>query len=129
VYGASTTPPFFLALVDSAGVKQVLRFTNITYEGRRPVAGATSAHAPASFSLVASHGEDSVRLNVGVVDALGTNMEAGDFRRVFLQMRGRFVLTGRVAGQAVADSGMGFFETYRTDSSYKPSLTVTPAER
>jgi hypothetical protein len=44
-------------------------------------------------------------------------MGAGDFRRVFLQMRGSFVLTGRVAGQTVSDSGMGFFETYLTDSS------------
>ena len=70
------------------------------------------AHAPDRFSLVATHEEDSVRLIVGVMDALGTNMGAGDFRRVFLQMRGSFVLTGRVAGQTVADSGMGFFETY-----------------
>jgi hypothetical protein len=39
-------------------------------------------------------------------------MGRGGFRRVFLQMRGRFSLSGRVLGQAVADSGMGFFETY-----------------
>jgi hypothetical protein len=30
-------------------------------------------------------------------------------------MRGRFTLTGIVAGEAVADSGMGFFETYVLD--------------
>jgi hypothetical protein len=117
VYSSTSTTPFFLALVDSLGVKQVLRFTGIQYQGGRPLAGGTSAKAPASFSLVATHEEDSVRLNVGVVDALGTNMAAGAFRRVFLQMRGSFVLTGRAAGQAVADSGMGFFETYVTDSS------------
>jgi hypothetical protein len=103
-------------------VKQVLHFTDIRYEGRRPVAGVSSAHAPHRFSLVATHEEDTLRLNVGVVDALGTNMAAGDFRRVFLQMRGSFVLTGRVGGQTVADSGMGFFETYLTGSS-------TPARR
>jgi hypothetical protein len=39
-------------------------------------------------------------------------MAAVDFRRVFLQMRGRFSLVGRVAGKAVSDSGAGFFETY-----------------
>ena len=117
VYGSTNTTPFFLALVDSMGVKQVLRFTDIRYQGRGPVVSAASAHAPERFSLVATHDEDSVRLNVAVVDALGTNMAAGDFRRVFLQMRGSFVLTGRVAGQTVADSGMGFFETYLTDST------------
>ena len=116
VYGGSSTTPFFLALVDSLGVKQVLRFNDIRYEGRR-LASATSAHAPERFSLAATHEEDSVRLKVRVMDALGTNMAAGDFRRVFLQMRGSFVLTGRVAGQTVADSGTGFFETYLTDSS------------
>jgi hypothetical protein len=117
VYGSSSTTPFFLALVDSLGVKQVLRFTDIRYGGRRPAASVTSADAPDRFSLVATHEEDTVRLNVEVVDALGTNMAAGDFQRVFLQMRGSFVLTGRVAGQTVTDSGMGFFETYLTDSS------------
>jgi hypothetical protein len=115
VYGASNTTPFFLALVDSLGVKQVLRFNDIRYEGR--LASATSAHAPERFSLAATHEEDSVRLKVRVMDALGTNMAAGDFRRIFLQMRGSFVLTGRVAGQTVVDSGTGFFETYLTDSS------------
>lgn len=124
VYGSSTTTPFFLALVDSMGVNQVLRFRDIQYEGRRPVAGAGSSPAPERFSLVGRHNADSVRLNVEVTDVLGTNMAAGDFRRIFLQMRGRFVLTGKVAGRAVADSGMGFFETY-----YSPSLTLTPAER
>ncbi len=117
VYGSSSTTPFFLAMVDSLGVKQVLRFTDIRYEGRRRVANAKASHAPERFSLIATHEEDSVRLRVRVVDALGTDMTAGNFRRVFLQMRGRFELAGRVAGQAVADSGMGFFETYLTDSS------------
>jgi hypothetical protein len=117
VYGSTSKTPFFLALVDSLGVKQVLRFTDIQYEGRRSLASARFAKAPARFTLIATHDEDSIRLKVGVTDALGTNMAAGDFRRVFLQMRGSFRLTGRVAGQSVADSGMGFFETYLTDSS------------
>src|SRR5256885_1344876 len=38
--------------------------------------------------------------------------DAGAFRRVFLQMRGKWRLIGRVSGEAVSDSGMGFFETY-----------------
>ena len=117
VYGSSNTTPLFLALVDSMGVKQVLRFGSIRYEGRRRVAGTMSARAPARFRLIATHETDTVRLNVRVVDAHGTDLPAGDFRRVFLQMRGSFELTGHVAGQPVSDSGMGFFETYVTDSS------------
>jgi hypothetical protein len=104
--------PFFLTLVDSLGVKQVLRFGRIGYEGSRSVSGSTRANAPARFSLVASRDADTVSLNVQVLDALATEMSASEFRRVFLQMRGRFRLAGRVGGQVVADSGTGFFETY-----------------
>jgi hypothetical protein len=39
-------------------------------------------------------------------------MKTNGFRRGFLQMRGRFTLTGTVLGSAVSDSGAGFFETY-----------------
>jgi hypothetical protein len=41
-------------------------------------------------------------------------MAAAAFQRFFLQMRGRAVLRGRLAGQPVSDSGQGFFETYRS---------------
>jgi hypothetical protein len=109
---ATISSPFFLALVDSLGVKQVLRFGRIEYEGARASATSTRAKAPARFSLVASREADTVKLNVDVLDALATEMTASDFRRTFLQMRGRFKLTGRVIGQSVADSGLGFFETY-----------------
>lgn len=111
---SSLGSPFFLTLVDSLGVKQVLRFTRIRYEGAQPVAGSTRADAPTRFSLVGTRESDTVHLEVKVVDALATEMTVSDFRRVFLQMRGRFRLTGRVGGEVVADSGMGFFETYVT---------------
>jgi hypothetical protein len=107
--------PFFLALVDSAGVKQVLRFGTIRYEGARRVTGSTRATAPARFSLLATRESDTVHLAVNVVDALATEMSAGEFRRVFLQMRGQFRVTGQVAGETVEDSGTGFFETYVTE--------------
>ena len=110
--GSPGNSPFFLTLVDSLGVKQVLRFGRIQYEGARAAAGPVRAHAPARFSLVGIRDADTVRLGVQVVDALATEMAASSFRRVFLQMRGRFTLTGKVAGREVADSGMGFFETY-----------------
>ena len=117
VYGREEEPgsgraSFFMTLVDSLGVRQVLRFNRIRYEGRRRVSGATGAAAPASFSLGGIHDADTVHLRVRVTDALATRMKASDFRRVFLQMRGAFILQGRLGGEAVADSGMGFFETY-----------------
>jgi len=116
--GATARPgmnsPFFLSLVDSMGVRQVLRFERIRYEGVRPVSGSRLATGPARFSLVATRDADTVRLEVKVGDVLATEMRASEFRRIFLQMRGRFSLAGRVAGEIVADSGTGFFETYVT---------------
>jgi hypothetical protein len=112
--GSALSSPFFLTLVDSLGVKQVLRFNKINYEGAQPVAGSIRAKAPARFNLTGIRDADSVRLEVRIVDALATEMSAGDFRRVFLQMRGRFTLNGRVTHEAIADSGTGFFETYLT---------------
>jgi hypothetical protein len=51
---------------------------------------------------------------VEVEHALATDRTASAFGRRFFQMRGRFVLRGRVAGVEVSDTGRGFFETYRT---------------
>lgn len=112
VYGPEPSrgnAPFFFTVVDSLGVRQVLRFDRIDYRGERP-AGASAA--PAEFTLIAARDADTVRLRVDVTDALGTRMESSGFRRNFIQMRGRFRLDGRIAGVAVADSGMGFFEAY-----------------
>lgn len=111
--GASNiSSPFFLTLVDSLGVEQVLRFGRIEYQGLRHASGTVGATSPERFTIVANRESDTLRLGVRVVDALATEMGTGGFRRVFLQMRGRFSLTGRVLGQTVADSGTGFFETY-----------------
>jgi hypothetical protein len=110
----AVTSPFFLGLVDSLGVRQVLQFEHLAYAGAIAAEGARGAEAPAGFSLVATRGADSVRLAVDVEHALATEMSASAFRRVFLQMRGRFRLAGRIAGAEVSDTGRGFFETYRT---------------
>ncbi len=112
--GTAISSPFFLTLVDSLGVRQVLRFGRVFYEGTRPASGAPGAKAPRRFALTATRGADSVRLAVEVEDALATEMRASSFRRTFLQMRGRFELRGRVAGQELSDTGRGFFETYVT---------------
>ena len=99
-------------MVDSLGVKQALRFDGIEYRGSRLTAGTVRARAPERFSLVATREADTLHLDVRVSDALATEMATAGFRRVFLQMRGRFTLRGQVLGGTVADSGTGFFETY-----------------
>lgn len=97
---SSTAIPFFLSLVDSLGVQQVMRFGRINY------------HLPDGFDLVARHDTDSLVLRVRVLDTQKTVSQTAGFGRVFLQMRGAFSLRGRLGAQEVSDSGMGFFETY-----------------
>jgi hypothetical protein len=104
--------PFFLTVVDSSGVKQVLRFSRISYSGSRAASGPRGLTAPARISLIATRESDTLRLSVNVADALGTEMATSGFRRVFLQMRGSFRLAGTLLGQEVTDAGTGFFETY-----------------
>jgi hypothetical protein len=104
--------PFFLALVDSLGVKQVLRFNRIDYSRRRLPQAERSYPAPERFDLVATRDNDTLRLKVAVENALGTEMNSNGFSRTFIQMRGHFRLAGKVLGESVSDSGTGFFETY-----------------
>jgi hypothetical protein len=117
VYGpegvsGTTAAPFFLGLVDSLGLRQVVRFRRIAYGGAQPARGVAGVSAPARFTLVAAREADTVRLHVTVDDALASRTAAAAFGRTFVQMRGRFTLEGRLAGTIVADSGAGFFETY-----------------
>ncbi|HKU63325.1 MAG TPA: hypothetical protein VJQ44_19140 [Gemmatimonadales bacterium] len=115
VYAADrTTSPFFLTLVDSLGVRRVLRFRRIDYAGAQPADGAPGVSAPERFTLVGAWERDTVTLRVRVAHALATDMSAGSFRRTFLQMRGSFSLQGKVDGAVVEDGGEGFFETYLT---------------
>jgi hypothetical protein len=100
--------PFFLAVADSLGLAQVLRFRTIRYEGARPAGGAGGL-APERFDLVAAREGDTVRVHVEVLSAQSSETRV---RALFLQLRGRFTLEGRVAGRAVRDEGLGFFETY-----------------
>jgi hypothetical protein len=104
--------PFFLTLVDSLGVLQVLGFDRIAQHGRRQADGLGGAWAPERLTLIGARGADTVRLTVRVQHALATEMTASASRPTFLQMRGEFRLQGRVLGSEVADSGSGFFETY-----------------
>lgn len=118
LYGGIYTPdsdsaaaPFFLSVVDSLGIRQILRFRGIRYTGAG-AARESDVLAPEHFDLIAGRDGDTVRLRVKVEDALASQMRAEGLGRHFLQMRGRFTVTGRIAGEVVADSGTGFFETY-----------------
>jgi hypothetical protein len=75
-------------------------------------------------------GDDSLRIELQVQDAVGTDMrqsrlhrgERGAARELarpyFIQMKGVLRVTGRVHGHAFSGSGLGFFETYR--SGHRP---------
>jgi hypothetical protein len=125
VYGGVLTPdslassnptPYFLALVDSAGVRQVFRFGRIEYHGQTAVEpGIGGVAAPSRFSIAAVRGADSVFVAVVVRSAQETSRGFGG-GQTFLQMRGAFRLSGRLGGAVVADSGLGFFETFRPAS-------------
>jgi hypothetical protein len=110
----ASTSPFFLTIVDSLGVRRVLRFSEIGYQGSRPADGVAGARAPERFTLTGTWEADTVTLSVKVDHALATEVETASFRRLFLQLRGRFELTGRIMGEPVRDRGQGFFETYVT---------------
>ena len=96
VYGPerSSTSPFFLTLVDSLGVRQVLRFGRIELRGEQPGRRGAGGRAPRRFTLTGTWEADTVILSVAVEHALATEMGGGSFRRLFLQMRGEFRLRG-----------------------------------
>jgi hypothetical protein len=103
--------PFFFTLVDALGVRQVLRFTDITWSGSM-AAGGDGGVAPAAFTLIATRDADTVRLTGRVRSAQSTRRAAGGYDRAFVQLRAGWQLSGRLAGRAVADTGSGFFETH-----------------
>ena len=109
---AATREPFFVFLVDSLGVRQVLRSQRIEYTGAMPLANGGGVPAPTAFTFLAARGEDTVRVRVDVREAAGTLMGTSGFRRYFLQMRGTFHLAGVMGGTPVEESGDGFFETW-----------------
>jgi hypothetical protein len=114
VYGPrdAGSSPFFLTLVDSLGVRRVLRFGRIDYLGSRAADGLPGARSPERFTLLGTWGADTVRLAVWVDRALASEAGASTHRRTFLQMRGRFEIDGAVLGESLRDRGQGFFETY-----------------
>lgn len=109
---APSANPYFLALVDSLGVRQVFRFRSTGPEGAIAVPGLSGVVAPERLHLRAARGADSVEVQVAIHRVQATPVALSGDRRYFLQMRGSFVVSGRLEGGVVADSGLGFFETF-----------------
>ena len=118
--------PLFVYLVDSLGFRALFRPREIRYVDARTVrVGDETVRVPASALLYDVRGADTLRLELEVEDAVGTDtrgslIERGETqyarelaRPFFIQMKGRGRLTGRVGGAPIAGEGTGFFETYR----------------
>ena len=120
------TSPLFVYLVDSSGFRALFRPRSIDYEDARAIiVGGREVRVPARATLYDVRGTDTLRLDIDVEDAVGTDTRLGLAERgeasyargltrpFFIQMKGRARLTGRAGGAPIAGEGAGFFETYR----------------
>jgi hypothetical protein len=119
-------PPLFLYLVDSLGFRALFRPPRISYvDGRTITVNGHQIRVPSSAVLWDARGDDTLRLELTIEDAIGTDtrtplIERGDISAAralatpyFIQMKGRARISGRVMGESVEGEGEGFFETYR----------------
>ena len=120
------SPPLLFYVVDSLGFLALFRPTEVAYDdgGTVVVDGRTIA-VPSRFVLADARGGDTLRLEVTVEHATGTDTRRGLQQRgdslaaralprpYFIQMKGLARVSGRVGGRVVQGSGTGFFETYR----------------
>lgn len=118
--------PLFVYVVDSLGFRALFRPADVRYEDGREIAvGGRLVRVPERGVLFDVRGPDTLRLELTVEDATGTDTREGLVERgegeyaralarpYFIQMKGRARLSGRIGGQPVAGEGSGFFETYR----------------
>jgi hypothetical protein len=128
---AASIPPVLVYVVDSLGFRAVFRPRMISYEDNRTIrAGSGLLRVPSRASFEDARGDDTLRVEVTVEDAIATDtrprrntMDAsgdrGDplgsekARPYFVQMKGTARISGRIDGQPLSGTGTGFFETYR----------------
>lgn len=113
----------FLYLVDSLGFRALFRPSTIAYEDARTITvNGHIVRVPATATMSDVRGDDTLRVELTIDDAIGTDMRRGAERGghgasaalpYFIQMKGTARLSGRVGGVVVGGSGAGFFETYR----------------
>ena len=130
--GTGAAAPLFVYVVDSLGFRTVFRPREVRYEdGREVVVGGRRVRVPSRGLLYDVRGADTLRLELLVEDAAGTDTRGDSdalsrargggeaayaralVRPYFIQMKGRARLSGRIDGEPVAGEGAGFFETYR----------------
>ncbi len=99
-----------LYLADDSGFAGILPIRRISVE--RPSGDRWTA--PESIAILATNGADSLALRVTISHARATQVPvaAGNPDPLFFQMRGTAVLSGRLRGSAVRETGDGFFETW-----------------
>jgi hypothetical protein len=113
----------FLYLVDSLGFRALFRPATIAYDDAHTITvDGHSLRVPATAVMADVRGDDTLRVELTMEDAIGTDMRRGAERGghvsssslpYFIQMKGVARLSGRVGGELVRGSGAGFFETYR----------------
>lgn len=112
--------PLFLYLVDALGFRAIFRPQDIAWEGARTIrVDGTWLDVPERAVMIAARGDDTLRVELEIEDAVGSDVRRGGrlrratARRWFIQMKGRARLSGRLDGAPVTGEGTGFFETYR----------------
>jgi hypothetical protein len=121
-----SSSPLFLYLVDSLGFRGLFRPRTIAYEDGRTIAiDGRPVRVPSRALLFDARGADTLRLELTIEDAIGTDTRRGLIERgesaymhrlarpYFIQMKGTARLSGRVGRAPIIGEGAGFFETYR----------------
>lgn len=116
--GQGKTTPFLVYLVDSLGFRAVFRPREISYvDAREIMVDGNRVRVPSRASFADARGADSLRIDLTIDDAIGTDMRASgpgiETEGYFIQMKGQATVRGRISGEPVAGKGAGFFETYR----------------
>jgi hypothetical protein len=101
-------------LIDSLGFRAVFRPKLISYEDGRTVrVGATVLRVPSRASFSDVRGDDTLRVELSIEDAIATRTENGRAHPFFIQMKGTAHISGYIEGTPLTGMGTGFFETYR----------------
>ncbi len=123
-----SAPAVLVYLIDSLGFRGVFRPKLISYEDTRTIRSeGTILRVPARARFSDIRGDDTLSVDISVEDAIATDTrpqnakegERGDplgtakAHPYFIQMKGRARISGRIEGQPLSGTGIGFFETYR----------------
>jgi protein-L-isoaspartate(D-aspartate) O-methyltransferase len=100
----------FLAVTTAEGVLQSFRLDAIERRGRFPADGM-EAPVPAQLLLRAGAGQDSIRVAIASLDAVETTLAGEDSAR-FVQILGRYDVSGSIGGRPIRFTEIGFAEVF-----------------